>query len=535
MAEQKLRDKLALRHPCYEERLAEWNLLDDSWSGRGGFLPPLDSPSWGAAGPKWAELPSYRSTSYVVPFTRERYPHWQQRVRTACYVNHYRKIAETILGFLRRSPIQIENLPPELTSWRRNADGLGHTLDELVMGPLAENMLRFGWSPSCVDRPAVAAANGAEAAQAGWTTFAVVRDPRSMIAWGEDDKTGQLQWVRFEDRILRWADPLAAPDVVTRWTQWSADEVAQWEWIASGDRKMEDAQLVEGFPRANPTKRLPVVVGFHGGPQPTFAIPDAPLLSTALLGLWLYNRGSEETDLHRQRGFPILCWPVQKGMTPRGIKAGTDNAVPYPSEGNPPIYLQPDGSSAASYDTLIKRGSTDMYEQSRTDFSRSGAQVESGVSRAIRFQALNANMVSFGQSLVTVARSMAELAVAWNAPEGTAVDPVVALADAKFTAPTDYDVEDLDRELEQLETGMRIGMGPTAEGELRKQARDRLVTFTDPELLERSNAEIDAEAETRRKRSAGGEEIPPAGQGDTERTWPVGVAEGEEQPTPRAE
>lgn len=524
MAEEKLRNVLALRRAEYGERLPEWNLLADAWSGRGGFLPPLDEASWGTAGPKWSDTTSSRS--YIIPFTRERYPHWQQRVRTSCYVNHYRRIAETILGFLRRTPITISDLPPEVEEWRKNADGLGHSLDSMIAGPLAEFLMRFGYCLGAVDRPNIAARDGAEAREPGLSTFASVRDPRSMIAW-DVDATGQLAWTRFEERFTRWPDPMSGPDSVVRWTLWTPEEIFVWEWVQDGPNKAEDASLVDGFPRKNPTGRLPVVPVFHNGMRSSFDIVDAPLLSTAMLGHWIFNRSSEETDLYRQRGFPLLCWPVKQGQTPRGIKAGTDNAIPFPAEGNAPMYLQPDGSTAANYDLVIRRGTGDMYEQSRTDFARRmTGQTESAASQQTRFQAMNANLVSFGQSCADAARQMTRLAVLWNAPEGSTVDPDAVLAGAKFEAPYNYDVEDLDRELGQMETGLRLGLGPTAEAALRRQARDRLITLEGDEL-EASNNEIEAERAARMKREAGGEPTAPAAAADLDATF---IPSGESAP-----
>jgi len=503
VAEKKLKDILSYRHPDYDENINLWNLLADSRSGKGGFLPPLDEPKWGKVTPYWN---TDIGPSYVIPFTREKQNHYQQRVRSTSYVNHFRRIEDTILGFMKRSPITIVDLPPELEIWRQNADGLGHSLDDLINGPIASDMLTYGYSFATADRPDIIVPNAAEAQKV--MSYVNVRDIRSAIAWNTSEQTNQLEWIRFEEEFSRWLDPMAEPDIGTRWTIWTAEEVQCYEWIEFGPNKTKDAVMVQGFPQPNPIKELPLAIGYYSGIQSYFSIPESPLQSTALLGIYLFNRSSEETDLFRQRGYPLLAWPIKNGKKPANIEGGNHTVLPFDSEGAAPQYLSPDGSTAGGYDVLIKRGEAQIYEQSRTDFSRSGAQVESGVSRAIRFQSMNSNLVSFGHALCDVARQLCSLALKWNSPspETTNVDDI--LAETKFESPANYDVKELDRELAQMETGLTLKLGAIADAAIRKQARDLLVTL-DPTQLEDSNKEIDGEAAVKRNAENAGEEQPP--------------------------
>lgn len=487
-----LKDILTTQHPEYQENFYLWRLLDDCRTGKGGFACSLETPEMTVKGPKYTNTQEY---SYILPYPTEKQKFFSARIRNSVYVNHFRRIQDVILGFIKRSPISISNLPPELEKWSQNCDGQGHSLEQFIQSAVAEDMLTYGFSLIKTDKNNVRQNNKATDAE----PYCVVVDPRIQIAWSLNEYTGQLEWTRWQENFVRWDNPLSGPINVTRWTLWTPDSITTWETDG------KEIDMVADLSKDNEIGELPITVAYYTGVEATYHIPSPPLQSAAMMSVWLYNRSSEEIELYRKRGFPQLIWPVMGNNMPKELVIGLNTIIPFPAETQmQPFYIQPNGDTASNYAELIKRGEAQLYEQTRTDFSRSGTQVESGISRAIRFQSMNSTLVSFATALASCAKDLCIKALKYK---DLNINAEEILKDTVFETPTNFDVEDLDRELVQYSTALEAQLGPTAEAEIKKALRDKVVTLKEKQL-KKSNKELDYEAAVKTQSETADEEIP---------------------------
>jgi len=504
-----LRKQLDQTHPDYDRYIARWQMLADMWDGTGGVASPYDNivaDDGEQLGERFTPLPDWKGITYLDRYTRESLKHFLGRIRTACYENHLRDIGETILGFVERRPPEIKGLPPWLDEWTKTAGSRKRPLSALRRS-IRTNMLRFGCCPVLIDRSASRARTEAEAKTLGVRTYALPYQPQSLRGWNLVDDG--WDWVLLKDIIVRWVDPDEAPQQVERWIRWDRKEWIRWEAIDDGD-----PQEVAREPHK--LGRVPLVLFQFSEPATDSPIPAPPLLGVAETGRRRFNVQSEKTDVLRGFGSPIFIYPVPKGGTIKAIKAGTDAAVPGPTEGNEPKFLTLDAAVLAGYTDELDRLLVAMYQQARNDFGLGQTSApESGYAKAQRFQRANTQLVQFSGNEADGLRDVFDCVAKWEGKVAAA-----ELAELNIITATDFDLRDLDRELAQGEVAARINLGPTAMAQIKKNLRNGLVDFEDPKDLKKSDDEIDAEA------AAKGTYTPPSGQADV----PFGRAPADEVP-----
>ncbi len=496
-----LYEQLEQTHPEYDRLVGEWDLLGDLWDGTGGVAAPYDviaADNGSQLGDEFDCLPTWKGITYLDRYPRESDKHFRARIRCAAYENYLRDVGETILGFLMRRPATITGLPDWLAEWEETC-GAGEVHLDDVERVYSTRLLVFGSCPILLDRPRTQVRSQAEAKALGVRTTVLPLWPQSLRGWSRGPDR-DLEWVLLRELATTWPDPFAEPETQQTWTMWSRERIVRATLVGLDTEKV----VIDPGLTVNPVPGgvVPLVWAQFGDVAGQGEVATSPLKSCGDICRAIFNRQSEKTDHIRGQQFPILCIPQKFDGQIKGIKVGTDSAFPISPEGNVPMYLAPPPGVAAAFTSEIERLITALYRQARIDWTETGA--ESGYARAQRFHRTNTQLVSFAQRRAMVRRQIYEVACRWENR-----DPARELADLEIVIPDDFDVLDLNRELERAEAAMRIGLGPTAEAAIKRSIRDAMVDISDPQDLKDSDAEIEADLVALRGTT------PPAGQTNT--------------------
>jgi hypothetical protein len=479
------RETFTRQHADAESHSALFTFLADSWDGSGGYSPPLDeileSGTYGST-MNLEEFPTWKGSSYVDRFPRESLEKYRSRVRRAHYVNIPRTVGDTICGFLLSREPTRNTTHETLLRFEEDADGLGHSWDDLLRNEIARRLWLFASPLILVDRPAYEADSKLD--EPG--TYATILPPQMLYDW-ETDAAGELLWAKLVENRTECEGAAAERVTYALATEWTREGWTRWRM--DEDKDVQPYEIGSG---THPCGRVPLVVGSMCRPIGQSILGTSESFEICQETRKLYNYQSLLDDHLYGQVFAVLAVTKPELSQQGGFKLGTDNALMIPSGGQA-SYIAPPQSVSETLFKAIEQCIRRIYRAARLEFTlRDTGQAESGVSRQYEFSATNRALCSMAAELARIEREVKRMVLAWEGVDGEAADTAVAESTPMW--PDNYDVRDLEREMKIALDAMTLPIGETARKKLIKTVRDDVVDLT-PEEREQSDKEID-EGET---------------------------------------
>ena len=498
-----LRERLERKRPGYDQEQQFHRLLIDAYTGGGGFAGANVQPPagyWGAASEIYSsaymsEHSSYthrnqQRLTYLDRYVREDTEKFRRRINVAHYPNYIQPLTDLKLSFLLRKEMLVDGRPDQLIEWRENVDGRDTSWDEMLP-LLAARAATVGWCPVVIDMPRQPTdGNGnlidlprSQANELGLRPALVPLFPGNLVDYHVDEG-GSFTWAKIRTDYVTQETALSEPVEVTRFTIWTP----------------RDFEIFEIYEDSN---REPASVdrGEHSfGEVPIAILRHKPMLDDPIKGLpmhgqesiearRLFNLHSELDEHMRSTVFALLVLSRDPNEQNKAVTIGSDNALSLdPAAQQKHYYMQPDGTSAASYETRIERCIREIYRQARVEFSRPDASrsAVSGIARKYEFAQTDRALAEFAHQ---IARFEEHIDMLVGRSLGVSEDRIDEI---RITPPSTFDVEDLQTELQlAVDAVTQLSVGPTAE----RRILERVVQQMLPNLSEEDESSIEEEIE----------------------------------------
>lgn len=492
----------------YLEEITWHRFLVDSYEGGGGYCGKIKQPDvgyWGWAAEAYSatgiaaatQLLSFPHNTYLDRFPREDDKKFQRRCDVAHYTNYQEAILDLYVSYLLKRPME-RAIPQAIEDWLNNVDGKGTSWDELVADVIAPRTANLGWMPVLFDMtPTPAELEGRETItkqeqlDAGIQPRAIPLFPANLLAWSVDE-AGHFTAVKIRTDHVDQTDLLAPPIRIERYAIWTRENVRWWDVrIIQGQSPQVPDEPKEA---KHPFKQVPVAI-FRRKPKPDDQVKGISLIAgSAVLNRRHFNLVSELDEHLRGQVFAILQVPVgSTGDKPSEIIGGTDNCLPVPMDASQGYaYISPDPSIAATYEKRIEVTVQEQFRIVRLEYSRPTGGATSGVAHAFEFEATNRTLADFSAHMAR--------GEAWSF---SIVAPALHVGDKerddiRISGATEFDVEDLAADLDNVQRGLGLGLGPTANKLLRLRTVNKIL----PNLDDDDRDDIEAELEEAADREA---------------------------------
>lgn len=415
---------------------ARFAFLQEAFDGQGGFSPRV---AWtiDASNPE-KQRPIVSGPCYLVPYVRESADKYAARCAVATYENHLREASERFAGYLGRKRPQREGIDAPLVKLMLDDADLRGTPFDLFMAGVALDCRARGSMLLLIDMPPEVPDSMEQQITQRAVPFLSSIDPRNVCEF-EQDARGMFTSVSIDE--MHKVDGKQERCVRT----WDAQS---WRVELRGAViKDEFGELMQG---EHPFGRCPVIPVTESGR--VFPV-IGKYAQIADLSRRLFNARSERDEILRSQTFSLLTLqipPEQASMwDPAKATATIGTSSMLVHTGEQPGFIAPDSGPATVYAAVIDELGSAIKRIGMDTSSDQPSQVESGVSRKLRFEALNADLASFAQSMQSAERQIWDL---FHRALGTTnrVDPVW---------PSDFNLLDTAAELDIL-AGMQAGGFP---------------------------------------------------------------------------
>ena len=493
--------ELQRTRPGYDQERHYHKLLADAYTGGGGFQGAFAKPAqhfWGPAATMYGD--KYRTTTktnqntnqntYLVQYPREEKKKFERRIEAAHYTNYIAPLTDLKTSYILRKQFHFEGQHEDIAGWRANMDGKGKPFEPLR----ALHVLRaavFGWAPMLIDMdPMPLDENGvpreislAEQRELGMGPRAISLFPANLTDWATDDQ-GEFLWAKIRTEHTLHPDPLKPPSSVTHYTLWWPEFWQKYE-VKAGNQ--EERLIGEG---EHSFGEVPIVIMQHK-PNLELAVIGEPMHGDASeASRTLFNLTSEQREHLRSQVFAILVLAMKKLPEKGSISIGTENAFPIdPESRRDHMYLAPPSSCAETYEERMANTTKEIYRMARVEFVRPSGQNTSGVARRFEFAQTNRALADFGTNIAAAEQKVDRLV-----GRGLGVSEEDLLAE-RVNAPQDYDVTDLDAELDRTLQALEMNLGPTADSLLKLRVVDQMLRNVPNEQREQIEAEVMAIAQ----------------------------------------
>lgn len=498
---------LAVRSDWAAERVRHKFLLD-AYAGTGGFQGKVRLPFasyWGwAADVYHPDLPLSAGVdtgmteqgieTYLDRFTREDVQVFQRRVNVSHYPNYVSTFVDVPLSYMFRK--EFHKSPDEQDSgqlgvWESDADGAGTDWSDIVRDTIVPRASVLGWCPVLFDLPSSGTRlpTAFDDQRSQRMPYVVPLFPSNLLDWSHDEN-GVLRWVKTRMDYVDREGPLEPSVDVTRITMWFPDRWQWFELIKAKDNRATIRAFDEG---THPFGRVPLLV------LPRKPIPDDPFRGIPLAGSAseearrMFNYISELDDFMRKCAFAFLEFPTANPAQEGNKVLGSGNALPVkPDWGNTHRWVIPETNVADMYERRIATTIEEMYRSQKMEFTRGqrGGNARSGVSQAFEFEAANRSIAEIARMVARFDQEARRM-VASVLPSAPDREKIVTKAPARF------DVEEMAKELDEALSSVSLGLGPTAEAEIKKKVVRSQLPHLDDEKWIRIEQEIDEMAEQR--------------------------------------
>lgn len=491
----------------------DWHrFLLDAYAGTGGFEGKVRMPYasfWGAGADIYARTATALNAevqdeaqidTYLDRFPREDVPKFARRVANSQYPNYVEPIVDIRLSYMHRKPLTRQHHPEQLEEWKKNANGSGKSWDDLLREVIDLRAALVGWCPVLFDRtrPTEATEAPPETLAAeremGVRTRAIPLFPANLLDWYTTDE-GEFEWVKLTLPRCERPDPLGDAVEVDVIELWFKDRVQRYRIVKDRDGKerIESEETID-----HDYGEVPIRILRHKpvADDPVVGLPMAS--SVSKLARKIFNYLSELDEHIRSCVFAFLQVPAKNQQQAQSLVTGNANCLPVdPSSTRDYKYVSPDPSVAKTLEERVATSAREAYRIGRQEYNatgNAGGSTESGIARAFSFESTNRAIADYAGQVAAFDENAMELVARM---EGVAVSD-----DLRTTAPDKFDVEEMARELEDALSAVDLGLGVTAEAELRKRIVRKLLPNLDEETLDLIDEELDALAVEKQQEAA---------------------------------
>jgi hypothetical protein len=412
----------------------------------------------------------------LVQYASETDEQYKRRRVVAWYVNALLPACQRFVGYIAKKPPMRETQNPLLTAFLDDCNWRGDSLDVFWQGFMVDAKAR-GAMLLLVDMPRTLPADAASQIQQRAFPYLVPILPEHVIEYRMDAR-GMLEMIEIG------ATDEDGSALVRGW------DTAGW-WV----RKGED--IIDAEP--HPLGACPVLAFSESGEFPDVG----SFADIAGLSRRIYNLRSELDEILRRHTFPVFAaqFPILDAVeneTPESLSArqgglidalrgavadvGKNRGIVTP--GIVAFIAPPDGP-VQSYRDTIGDLEAKIKEVGLSVDLTGEKSAESGLALTIRFQALNAALMSFSRRMEDLERRALNIACIWLGLNPETITTQWA---------RDYQLADLAVELETLGAMQASGFPEEAISAQMKQVAQLALGAGDPSVLEAVMAAIDAGA-----------------------------------------
>jgi hypothetical protein len=409
--------------------LARYRFLAEAFDGTGGFAPVVTYEDEPMADGSTRRTPVQARPSYLVQYPRESAAKYASRSALAVYVNHLRSACERYTGFLgRRRALRQGVDDPLRAAFLDDADRRGSSLDQFFLSVALQTKAR-GAMLVVLDMPTQAPASLADQIATRAVPYLREIKPELVTGYAINAETGLFRSVS----IAAEHEIDGKPEQVTRtWTE------TGWQ-ITKGENTIAQGDHAFGA--------CPVLALLESG---TTFPSVGKFAQIADLSRDRFNAYAELREILRSQTFSLLTLQVPTEAAASFDVGKASSAIGTHSmlvhAGDTPAFIAPDSGPAATYlatieelEAAIKR--IQMDDATSANNTRGGsAAVESGVSRRMRFESLNADLTTFAGQLQSLERRVWAM---FDRALGLSKAPVIEW-------PSDYNLVDSLAELDIL-------------------------------------------------------------------------------------
>jgi hypothetical protein len=451
-----IRTQLQKEHADYEDNKDKWQLYLDGYEGSGGF----------------------EDGSHLVQFTRETAARFSDRQDLAVYENYCRPVVDVYKGHLLKKGAtrQYDNNPALKRFYDETSKNREQNIDEII-SEAEQIALIFGFSYVVVDKSSQIAGTLLEEEEQNLRPYAYTLTPFDIIDW-ESDSSGEFEWVKIKEILVRAPNPLEDKEQVTRYRIWTRNT---WElWEDDGENN-SDPFLVDSGEHG--LGRVPVVVvknKKHSGNNTIVGVSE--IADIVHVNKALYNRRSELINLMRDQALAILIYPHDVKQDEDGnVNIGTDRILTYDAtSGGKPEFISPDAVPMDAYEKRIESLVDTIFALARLDYGNVVDKSPSGIAMAFKFEKTNQSLIDKGNSLARSEKEIADIVLKWEGIEGVTVS---------VEYPTNFALEDKTVAINNDMNVLDIDISETFNKEYKKSAARKLL----PALPQDTFAVIDNE------------------------------------------
>ena len=402
--------------------------------------------------------------SALVMYPRESTKKFAGRNKLASYKNPLKQACSRFAGYLTaRKPTR--EFPHALyEAMADDVDGRGNAIDVFFKRFAIEAKAR-GSLLMLVDMPNVLPGTLGEQMQGRVAPYFTIIAPESLTEYQVGDD-GKFDFAKFSGTYTQ-------PDDSKINVTWHFDRY-EWEVIDEKDKRIDGG--------VHPLGECPLIIFSEGGEFPYFG----SFAEIADLAKDLFNQYSELREIHRSQNFSLLTMQVPESATNDqkleaaktvGETIGTANMMVH--TGQTPAFIAPADGPARNYLDSIKL-LTEWINEISLNVEMPDQQ-ESGIALQMRFQALNAALSSFAQSMEDFERRAWALSAKWLSME--------AVPEVQW--PRDFALADVMAEIAILQSMQAAAMPQAVIAEQQKRIISIQFAGLDQSRIDEITSEID--------------------------------------------
>jgi hypothetical protein len=410
--QKQLKALISRRHPEYEDRLAHWQLLEQTYEG---------GRDWYGAN--------------IFQYIKEGMREYADRVQRAYRFNHSREVVDLLNKYLFKQVITRNDTdaPASVKAFWSRATRNGLGIDDFSR-QISKKASIFGRIGVVVDNTSNGEAMSlADLKETGYQTYAYIVTPDQMLDYSWDDQ-GELNWILIAEAYRDDGDPLTSTgDVMTRYRLWTKTEWRLFEEVREG-RRVVIKEVGQGMHKLGV---VPVILADNVITDEQYTVP-ALIEDIVYLDRAAANYLSNLDAIIQDQTFSQLAMPAQNVLPGSDnyttlMDMGTKRVFLYDGEsGQQPFYLSPDPKQAQIILAVVNKIINEIYhtvglagERTKQD-NALGIDNSSGVAKAYDFERVNALLSAKASSLESVENRIVALVALWNGEEKSVTDPLVS-------------------------------------------------------------------------------------------------------------
>jgi hypothetical protein len=450
----------------YESITDNYQLLEDAYAGKGGFL----------------------TGEYLVPHVRETPDKYGRRKALSYYPNYVKAVVKSLVNPIFRKDAKRDwegkDLGSQLFSrFQADVDKKGTAIKKFMKKALKKAMLHgvcFIVVDNAIDQPI----NLKDAMDKRAFPYAYLVMPRQVKSYQCNDD-GILTSITYET-YSRQMNGGAKSNETTRWT-----------WTETDWKREKNGKTLE---QSHDLGVVPVIPLLGTDADDGDMLPVGDLLAIARINLAIFNLCSELRELLRNQAFSILCMPVTEAIDSESLgelTTGTENALNFDGNGSAPLFITPSAEQAAFMQSEISRLVDEIYRTATLSSVVGVQQKTSGVAKQWDFENTNQSLSDMADNCQNAEMRMAFLFEKWT---GSNVGYVCVY-------PDDFGIVDIAEALDEVTKALDLQIGGLFEKEVKKKATAVYLNDLPEDRYDAVMEDIDSQTEEAQRAAAFTEEV----------------------------